>query len=492
MISVSAAFKEAMQWRRDFKLTASVFPYSVSAGDPASYVFDYTKISIKGNSYTTGAESQGLPLGQAIGKVVQVDLLDEDGVLDSSKLPKGEIFITCSIELDDGAFESFTVDGFTITKATKKGNTLTIEGADKIYEANEKYRCNLDFTQEVTADMLLDDVLDQVGTTLSDNSAHPGEIPVMKPPEGMTCREILGYLAMLVGGNAYHFGLHLHIVPYDFDYTDEATMHNFDCFKSLEVADSDILISAIKTNKIITVDGETVSTELMSGVDDEKSFVISYQNPLIDGLEDDAVANVVFNTIVSKLKLRTFRPFRGEHVAYPLANFMDKVKVTDAIGNSYYSVLTNITFNWGGTTEFANEVEESAPQDIGYDGITNYTDETISADKVQGGVAKMDGLEIQASNGIVFQTPIVQWGGMTSFSCAANSVTVKTITFEREFPSAAFPVVTMVAGSGSVSTVSNLTFTIMNATKTGFDLRVYNSGSSATSPAFRWIAVCAP
>ena len=48
------------------------------------------------------------------------------------------------------------------------------------------------------------------------------------------------------------------------------------------------------------------------------------------------------------------RDFSGDHIAYPLAEFMDLVYVEDRKGRKYQSILTDIDFTFLGITTFKN------------------------------------------------------------------------------------------------------------------------------------------
>ena len=49
---------------------------------------------------------------------------------------------------------------------------------------------------------------------------------------------------------------------------------------------------------------------------------------------------------------KSFRKFFGDDIGYPIADFMDAVKITDRKGNTYWSVITDIDFEISGATTF--------------------------------------------------------------------------------------------------------------------------------------------
>lgn len=51
---------------------------------------------------------------------------------------------------------------------------------------------------------------------------------------------------------------------------------------------------------------------------------------------------------------KSFRKFSGDYIGYPIADFMDAVKITDRKGNTYWSVITDIDFVISGMTTLSN------------------------------------------------------------------------------------------------------------------------------------------
>ena len=104
----------------------------------------------------------------------------------------------------------------------------------------------------------------------------------------------------------------------------------------------DILITGIQT----TYTEENEEKTLLIGLD---NYVLSIENPLIAGKEQD-----VLQYLLTKLIGLRFRQFTGDHVSYPLAEFMDAVIVVDRKGNIYNSFITDVDFSFLGMTIFKN------------------------------------------------------------------------------------------------------------------------------------------
>lgn len=126
---------------------------------------------------------------------------------------------------------------------------------------------------------------------------------------------------------------------------------------NLTLDTSDITITGLKTSKTETDDdGKEIKTDVLKGAD---GYVLEVVNPLIAGKET-AVLELISTSLVGA----TFRKFSGDYTAYPLAEFMDSVKLTDRKGNTYWSVITDIDFTLFGTTAIFNSAV-SAVQNAG-------------------------------------------------------------------------------------------------------------------------------
>ena len=165
-------------------------------------------------------------------------------------------------------------------------------------------------------------------------------------PEGdYTFRQIIGYIAGIAGGNArINRQGYMEIISYDFDHT---TYHDLTDWINLTLDTSDITLTGLKTSKTTTnEDGKDVREDVLQGAE---GYVIAVTNPLILGKEADALA-LMADGLVGK----SFRKFSGDYIGYPIADFMDAVKITDRKGNTYWSVITDIDFEISGATTFSN------------------------------------------------------------------------------------------------------------------------------------------
>lgn len=87
---------------------------------------------------------------------------------------------------------------FTVTKQTSDGEYTNYEAYDRMYKADMPYFSDMTFPN--TDKAILNEICGKLGISLATNivTAHT----ISDKPQGYTCREIIGYMAMLQGCNA--------------------------------------------------------------------------------------------------------------------------------------------------------------------------------------------------------------------------------------------------------------------------------------------------
>lgn len=106
-------------------------------------------------------------------------------------------------------------------------------------------------------------------------------------------------------------------------------------------------VENINITGVQTTDNENTYTYGTDG------YILSIENSLIKD------KNLLVNTVGAKLVGLTFMNFSGEHLSYPLAEFMDLAYVIDRAGKTNRTILTDITFNFLGFTQFKCSAENS-------------------------------------------------------------------------------------------------------------------------------------
>lgn len=346
MINVSDEFKQLMTERQDFKCNAEV---TLANGTVLPLGED--DFSIDNNSLVDAAGTNTIPLGVALSRNVQLEIMNDDDHLSNYDFFGAKIRLYLTFELSETT-EKIEYGTFTVTQPETYGSVVTIVGYDDMYKADKAYSTALTFP--ATAKSVLIDSCDTCGILIGDsNFLHNDfQIPTM-PSSEYTHRQIIGFIAMIACGNARidRTG-RLQIMTYDFDYDNE-NIHKLVDYNNLTSDTNDVQVTGVRTTQKVTTtdDGNTSDTEKTVQVGKD-GYVLSVENPLVTGHEETLIS-----WIYEKFENVTFRAFTMDYISYPIAEFMDKIKVTDWRENSFYSVLTDVNFVFFGYTTLKNSAE---------------------------------------------------------------------------------------------------------------------------------------
>ena len=194
MINVSSEFRALMAERTDFTCHAAV-----TLADGTELSWGPEDFTLAGNSLTDAAGTDGLPLGAAICRTVQLSVMNDDGHLDDCDFFGAKIRLYLDFQLS-ATVERVALGTFTVTQPETAGVTVTIVAGDDMYKADRAYAPAVTFP--TTLRVLFRDVCDACGMAYSTASFRGSTFQVTVPPTEYTCRQVLGYIAMIAGGNA--------------------------------------------------------------------------------------------------------------------------------------------------------------------------------------------------------------------------------------------------------------------------------------------------
>lgn len=341
MIHVSSEFREQMEMRTDFKEQAEV---TFLDGTKLSLTED--DFTVSNNSITDGAGSNGLPLGAAIQRQIQVELMNDDEHLEKYDFVGAKIRLYLTFQLSK-SIEKIEYGYFTVTKPETYGQTVIVTAADDMYRADKEFYSDLAFP--VSASTLFIEMCEHCGIQPGNTSFRNCNFIIQEKPSGsnLTFRRVFGYLAMLAAGNARisRQGT-LEVLSYDFStFTQKnAQLQELRNFDSLKIGTEDVVITGIR----MKVKGKT-SEEDQTFLCGQEGYILEIDNPLATGQEQ-----LLVDSIGQRLVGVHLRDFSGDHIAYPLAEFMDHVYIEDRKGRKYQTVLTDISFTFFGITTLKN------------------------------------------------------------------------------------------------------------------------------------------
>lgn len=394
MINVSSEFRELMKTRTNFSQHAEITTF-----DNAVWILDESDFKLTGNTITDSASTQALPLGVVVGRTIKLSITNNDGRFNEVSFFKAKIRITLSFQLS-ASVESIDFGTFTVITPEEFGDSITIYAVDDSYLLDSPYYSNYVFPQ--TASFVFREICSLCNILYESASFRNNDFIIENRPEdGITFRQMVGYIAMLAGGNARfnRFG-RLEILTYEFpefyysdrdydggNFTDWASgdnldggnftgnagddadgggfnpwdagstttgnvivgndTHLLDKWINLKMFSEDIVVTGLKTTKtIIDANENEKEVPVMYGSD---GYVVTIDNPLIAGKEEAAL--ILIGDVLIGAKIRNFE---GDYIAYPLAEFMDKAVIVDRKGTAAATVLTDINFNFFGITTLKN------------------------------------------------------------------------------------------------------------------------------------------
>ena len=113
-----------------------------------------------------------------------------------------ECEIELGLTLPDESVEYVSIGKFTVEKAVRKNNRITLDCVDRMYKAEKDYVSDL--TYPTTLGQILQSACDQAGIELATTTFANSDYIVPNEPvyEGVTCRKVFAQIAELAGGYA--------------------------------------------------------------------------------------------------------------------------------------------------------------------------------------------------------------------------------------------------------------------------------------------------
>ena len=382
MINVSKEFRKTMRSRTDFKENATI---KLANGT----VLELTEkdFTISNNNVVDGAGDSKIPLGAAICRNIQIEIMNDREQYSIYDFFGATINLCLTFQLPD-SIEKIPFGEFTVNAPGTYGETIIITAVDDMWKTDSAYHTSLAYPAATGA--VLQEICERCDLLLASASFKNSDFVINEPLSSeYTNRAAIGYIAMIAGGNARinRFG-RLEIMSYDFTVLDDFKMYDGGTFnpwdqtitvdggtfnpwntgdvldggtfgdrdnlhilfrwKNIKVGTDDVVITGIRVS---CQDEDGKDANVMEGTE---GYVLEVVNPLATGNEKDLASRLGIAMIGAK-----FRKFEGDHIAYPLAEFMDPALIVDRKHNVYRTFITDIDFNFLGMTTMKNCAEDS-------------------------------------------------------------------------------------------------------------------------------------
>lgn len=363
------------EFKNIIKSGGPFYPYikmTLSDGTELNLTADNDFLVDGDTGYSEGSES-GFPLGAAISK--KITFLVNNNPDQEYDYYYARLTLYTEADLLSGATERIQEGIFTIIDSVKPGDTLEITAYDDMYKSDVNFTSSL--TYPVSAQQLLNEVCDFCDITLGSVTFPNNNFQIQQAPEGLTGRQVIGYIAQIAGGNAVidRTG-RLIIKTYNmsgFDSQETITAGEIETASGIHIISEYTEYPDIGTDNVaITGVSVTIPAE-DSGSDDEvyvsgtEDYAISIDNPLIVGQEKyaaDLIAAVVVGVYA--------RPFTGSFLPDPTIEFMDLAYLVDTKDNVYKTYITRHNFAYIGNSTIENGME--SPEKHGGSYYSNASD----------------------------------------------------------------------------------------------------------------------
>jgi len=322
MKSISEELKTLMQTERPFAHKAVI---TLTNGTELTLTED--ELSANGCRITSSTGSSSFPVGYAVSKCLTLAFFNFDGQYENYDFFGATVEVSASVTLS-ASTETIDLDEYTITEPEQYGTTITIVGYDAMHKADVLYTPGIIFPASIQA--IYRDVCEVCGL-LPISTLTNGSFVVDEAPQDMSCRQVLGLIAQLAGGNFIADHGAAKIVKYGA--YNPNTAHDLSEVINQTASTDDVIITGVRLK------GETEDYDAGNS-----GYMIEFTNPLTRGHEASA-ANLLSALYVGM----RFRPFEQATMSYPIADFADPCTVYVG-GAAKRSYINDITYDFRGQT----------------------------------------------------------------------------------------------------------------------------------------------
>lgn len=337
-----------------------------------------------GSVSITEASTSGeyFELGSAIGKILSFSIINHDDLYSTYDFYNARVIAYDALSLSDNSVEKIRHGHYTVTTPESPGSTISITAVDSIYKFDKPYAANTTFPATLLT-ILTDCCLD-CGVGIGFSHFDRYNFQALNKPTDCTYRQVVQWVAQIAGMNARMSDLDaLELVFYEFDTSyieGSAWGGNFDANTPYATGDNlwggnfddwtsgdnfsggtfDNWMGPLSKSRdvVISTDNITITgIAIQNGDSGTLTGDTSYQltivdNPLTIGKEDD-----ILTYLGSKIIGLTYRPYSLKEKSNPLFTTNDIVKVANAKGSIYPSIINYIVYKPGGHSQLSAKAE---------------------------------------------------------------------------------------------------------------------------------------
>ena len=382
MINASKEFKNALA---EGKILYEIV--DITFADGRKKTLD-SEILVGGGDFTDCAESSSFPIGATVCKSMTLSIDNTEDQWKDYYFYKAKLTAYLKMKIYD-TVETIKKGTYTITTPEQYGEVLEFTALDDMYKANASYTSNLVLPQ--SAFTLLRDACATIGISMGFSSMEHGDVVVNSIPDGITFRQLIGWVAMLDSANArVDINGNLQLIKWNFDsvsvdYGATVGADGYLTFGSGSSADSDGFISPNAGNWYLDSDGyltlkegvgnptrlrDYISSPTLSSDDivitgikvkntesdavyGKDGYVLELENDLLGDADLETVAGWIGDNLIGK----SFRSMEGSLIYNPLTEFGDMAFTYDRKENKYITPITDVSSRLNGTTDVKTKAE---------------------------------------------------------------------------------------------------------------------------------------
>lgn len=382
MINASKAFKNALA---EGKILYEIV--DITFADGRKKTLD-SEILVGGGDFTDCAESSSFPIGATVCKSMTLSIDNTEDQWKDYYFYKAKLTAYLKMKIYD-TVETIKKGTYTITTPEQYGEVLEFTALDDMYKANASYTSNLVLPQ--SAFTLLRDACATVGISMGFSSMEHGSMVINSIPDGITFRQLIGWIAMLDSANArVDVNGNLQLIKWDFnfvsvDYGATVGADGYLVFGEGSSADSNGFISPSAGNWYLDSDGyltlkegvgnptrlrDYLSSPTLSSDDivitgikvkntesdamyGKDGYVLELENDLLSDADLETVAGWIGDNLIGK----SFRSMEGSLIYNPLTEFGDMAFTYDRKENKYITPITDVSSRLNGTTDVKTKAE---------------------------------------------------------------------------------------------------------------------------------------
>lgn len=324
MLTTTSTFDNAIKENgREFYVRATI----------GATTFDYS--NIVSFSVEESVATDELQLGVAFCASMELEINNQDGHLDSVTFENSQVRLETGIKTTAGV-EYVALGEFNVDNSSKKSKNIMIKGYDNMIKAEIPFVDNL--TYPATLAQIAQAACTQAGLILLSTNFNNSTYQVSQKfySDGVTCREVLAYVAGASGGFARCNRDGKIEIVWVANTTINIQPENYInlSMKELKAGPINRLIIS-KNDGVITGDHFSIEDNTSITANGEYAITIKDNPLLVDNMEG------ALNTIFNQINGLAFYPYDLTWQGNPALQALDKIKVTNEVGTVFDTLITS-------------------------------------------------------------------------------------------------------------------------------------------------------